>query len=624
MEILVTIGYIALCILFFSLAIAIHEFGHFIVALKLGLRVERFSIGFGPAIWKKTWHGVEYRISWIPLGGYVSIPDVDPEGTKAIEGEKTPSLPKERIPAWKEIAVAFAGPAMNIVLAVVLAVLLACVPSARFGEDDAVLDDLVPTGPVARAGLKAGDRIVSVDGQPVKTWFQFLTEVQLSDGRPQKYVVRRDGETFEAEVTPVKDGPVWRVGAAPAMLPEVGAVDPEGTAAAAGIRVGDRIISFAGRPVATWSAYLSALDECGTATNTLVVKRGDEEISVSLAATGRFVYQFVAPFERPPVLGTIEPDTVAGKAGLEPGDRVVAIGGTAVATWSELQDAVQATKGAETEFRVLRGTEEKTFALTPVAGEDGRYYIQAVFSDGSAPELGEIAFGSAADKAGFRTGDRIVSVAGVSVSNWRRLDAEVHRKGVLGEETEVVVRRGETDVTLTFKPTPKKLLSVFEHGIGSSTCAAWMNCRSPLGQLESDASGIFRILKALVTPKQAKATGKALGGPVMIARGIYASVRSDFWSGLGFLRYLNINLAILNLLPIPVLDGGLIFFALIALVFRRRVPDKVVGALSMAFMFLLLAGMATLIWRDSVRWVDSSSRDAETIDYHVTDHALEN
>ena len=86
MEILITIGYIAICIVFFSLAIAIHEFGHFIVALKLGLRVERFSIGFGPAIWKKTWKGVEYRISWIPLGGYVMIPDVDPEGTKAIEG----------------------------------------------------------------------------------------------------------------------------------------------------------------------------------------------------------------------------------------------------------------------------------------------------------------------------------------------------------------------------------------------------------------------------------------------------------------------------------------------------------------------------------------------------------
>ena len=86
METLLTVAYIVLGVLLFSLAIAIHEFGHFIVALRLGLKVERFSIGFGPAIWKRTWRGVEYRISWIPLGGYVSIPDVDPEGTKALEG----------------------------------------------------------------------------------------------------------------------------------------------------------------------------------------------------------------------------------------------------------------------------------------------------------------------------------------------------------------------------------------------------------------------------------------------------------------------------------------------------------------------------------------------------------
>ena len=135
MEILITVGYVILCVLFFSLAIAIHEFGHFIVALKLGLKVERFSIGFGPAIVKKTWRGVEYRISWIPLGGYVMIPDVDPEGTKKLEGgKKEEGKGKKDVPAWKEIAVAVAGPGMNLVLAVVLAFTLAAIPSVKFGE----------------------------------------------------------------------------------------------------------------------------------------------------------------------------------------------------------------------------------------------------------------------------------------------------------------------------------------------------------------------------------------------------------------------------------------------------------------------------------------------------------
>ena len=186
MEILATVGYVALCVLLFSLAIAIHEFGHFIVALKLGLRVERFSLGFGPAIWKKTVNGVEYRLSWIPLGGYVSIPDVDPEGTKALEGEKADGAaepPRAAIPAWKEILVAVAGPAMNLVLAVVLAVVLSLVPGANFGELPAVVGQVLADGPAAAGGMRTGDKVLAVGGNPVATWTEMVTEVQLTDGR---------------------------------------------------------------------------------------------------------------------------------------------------------------------------------------------------------------------------------------------------------------------------------------------------------------------------------------------------------------------------------------------------------------------------------------------------------
>ena len=135
-------------------------------------------------------------------------------------------------------------------------------------------------------------------------------------------------------------------------------------------------------------------------------------------------------------------------------------------------------------------------------------------------------------------------------------------------------------------------------GVGA---APWMPERNPLGQLAWDAGGIFRVLKGLVTPKEVKNTAKALGGPVMIAEGLYQQVRRDPWDGIGFLRFLNVNLAILNLLPIPVLDGGLILFSLIALVFRRRVPDFIVRYLSLFFMVVLIGLMGILILRDSWR-----------------------
>ena len=358
MEILVTIGYILLCILFFSLAIAIHEFGHFIVALKLGLKVDRFSIGFGPAICKRTWKGVEYRLSWIPLGGYVMIPDIDPEGTKAIEGgaEKGEGGAGKKISPWKEIAVAVAGPGMNIVLAVVLAFVLAAIPSVRFGELSAEIASTIEGGPAEKAGMLPGDTVVSIDGKQISNWTEMQVEFQIVGGREVGVVLRdKSGAERTVKVTPEQD---------------------------------------------------------------------------------------------------------------------------------------------------------------PVSGA---YFIQAV-------------------------------------------------------------------------SLPKENMA-----------ASWMPHRSPLKQLAWDAGSIFRVLKGLVTPKEMKNTAKALGGPQMIVEGIYKSVRRDFWDGVGFLRFLNVNLAVLNLLPIPVLDGGLIMFALIALVFRRRVPEKVVGVVSTGFMFLLLGLMAILIFRDAQR-----------------------
>ena len=382
MEILVTVLYIIVCVLLFALAILIHEFGHFIVALKLGLRVEAFSIGFSTALWKKKINGVEYRISAIPLGGYVSIPDVDPEGTKALEGRgkreegRGTEEPKVRIPAWKEILVAVAGPLMNIVLAAVIAVALALVPGAKFGELPAEIGDVVPDGPAAKAGMQKGDVVKSVGGREVRTWTEMQTEVQIAGGKSVEFAVDR--------------------------------------------------------------SQVSGLPS-----------------------------------------------------------------------------------------RVL-------LSVTPERNEvTGAWYIMAI-----------------------------------SVTN------------VTG-------------------------------------AAAWMPDRNPLRQLAWDAGSIFRVLKGLVTPKEAKATSQALGGPVMIAEGLYRQVRRDPWDGLGFLRFLNVNLAVLNLLPIPVLDGGLILFALFALVFRRRVPDFIVKYASLTFMTLLIGLMGLLILRDSWRsWkihtFDSNTNTNET------------
>lgn len=356
METLATCGAVAVCVLLFSFAIFVHEFGHFLVARGLGLRVDAFSIGFGPALWKKKIGGVEYRLSAIPFGGYVSLPQLDPAGTKALEGDGGDAAGLAEISAWKRIAVAFAGPFGNLVLAAVLAFLLAAAPGAKFGEIPADLTEVLPDGPAARAGLAPGDRVTAVNGHPVRTWSEMQTEVQLVGGTAADFAVARGGTNLVLSVTPVRD---------PA---------------------------------------------------------------------------------------------------------------------------------------------------------SGAWYIMAAHVSADGPRA-----------------------------------------------------------------------------------AAWMPARNPLKQLAWDAGNILRILKALVTPGEAKSAAQALGGPVMIAEGLYNQVRRNGWDALGFLRFLDVNLAILNLLPIPVLDGGLILFALLELLFRRKPPKKLTDGLSMVFMWLFLALMLTLVWRDVAR-----------------------
>lgn len=348
---------IVACILLFSFAIFIHEFGHFLAARWRGLRVEAFSIGFGPVLWKRVFDGVEWRISAIPFGGYVAIPDVDPEGTAKAQGSGGPGMAAAGKTAspLDAMIVAVAGPLGNVVLAVVLAVLLAVVPWAKFGEVPAVIGGLMEDSPAREAGMQVGDVVVAVGGVPVRTWTEMQTEVQISGGRPTVFDVERNGEVVNLTIAPRR-----------------------------------------------------------------------HEAS-------------------------------------------------------------------------------------------GAYLIYAL-----------------------------------STTNQVRT-------------------------------------------------AAWMPTRNPLGQLKWDVMNIVRVLKALVTPKESKAAMQALGGPVMIAQGLYTQVRSDVWDAFGFLRFLCVNLAILNLLPIPVLDGSIILFALIELVARRRLDGRIIGAITKIFMYLLLGAMLFLVYRDSIR-----------------------
>ena len=208
----------------FGLVVLVHELGHFLAARIVGIYTPRFSIGFGPAIWRRRFGETEYILAWLPLGGYVRMATRDDDTLAAIEGgneEANPAdkdwdpnamkpfgpkpIPPDRWfdakPLWAKIFVLGSGVVMNIVLAIVVLSGL----YAGYGRPyvPAVIDSVVVDRPAQRAGLQRGDSIVAVNGAPVRTWIDVVDSIAASPGRAITLdVVRRGSERVRLTMTP--------------------------------------------------------------------------------------------------------------------------------------------------------------------------------------------------------------------------------------------------------------------------------------------------------------------------------------------------------------------------------------------------------------------------------------
>jgi regulator of sigma E protease len=203
----------ALTILGLSLLIILHELGHFLVARACGMRVLRFSVGFGPALVHRKLGETDWQIAAIPLGGYVQIDGMGPtEGNEPHRAEGT----FRSKPVWQRSAVIFAGPVMNFLLAAVfIAVLAATVGFSRFDETTTTIGEVVPDQPAAAAGLLTGDRVVSIDGEPVASWKDMVEIIRRNAERPVPFEIERSGETLTFSVTPASEGGTGRIGVGP-------------------------------------------------------------------------------------------------------------------------------------------------------------------------------------------------------------------------------------------------------------------------------------------------------------------------------------------------------------------------------------------------------------------------
>lgn len=258
--------------------IFVHELGHLLVAKAFGVRVLTFSLGFGRRIWGFKRAGTDYRVSVVPLGGYVSFAGQDPAEAQGQPGDY---LSK---PRWQRVLILLAGPLMNVVLAVALVAIVFMLGTDMVNQKDLSTEiGAVPDGsPAFTAGLRAGDRILSLDREEVTDWQQVSMMMLTSPERPVEVTYERQGQVFDTIVTPAKI-PKYELGDAglwPAGAPGVAGVVEDSPAAGAGFAYGDILRSVDGRPISTIEEFIGAVRPLAGQEAEIVVERAGEAIAL--------------------------------------------------------------------------------------------------------------------------------------------------------------------------------------------------------------------------------------------------------------------------------------------------------------------------------------------------------
>lgn len=260
-----------------GLLVTIHELGHYWVARRCGVHIERFSIGFGKVLFKRTdKRGCEWAVSALPLGGYVMMRNDAPE--TASEAYKATTFESKTV--GQRAAITVAGPLANLILAVLLYALVGVIGTQ---EPAAVIAQPAPNTPAAEAGLSAGDRIVAVDNRPVQSWSQLRWQllepvqtggqialtVQTSQGIDTERFLNLRPSPLNPEVDPLAATGLNL--ATP--LPLVREVVPDSSAAQAGLQAGDRLLALNGRPVVSAAQFVAQVQHAADQTLDIEIER---------------------------------------------------------------------------------------------------------------------------------------------------------------------------------------------------------------------------------------------------------------------------------------------------------------------------------------------------------------
>ncbi|HET9452611.1 MAG TPA: RIP metalloprotease RseP [Aggregicoccus sp.] len=537
-------------ILLLGVLVFVHELGHFLVAKWCGVKVVRFSIGFGPKLLSFTHGETEYQIALLPLGGYVKM--VGEAQVQGGEEDLSPEDQKRSLYAqspWKRVAIFVAGAAFNLVFPVLVYFFV------FVGSHQAVaprVGSVEPGLPAAAAGLLPGDRILAVDGEPVRSFEEMRTKLQPRYGQTIRLQVQRDERLFVAELTPAKNvetNPIERVprgmiGIGPvARAPVVGV--PGGSAAeAAGLRSFDRVLTLNGKPVADEVALFELLEDA----------QGELKLTV----------QRMQPVEAGGVSGQVP--TVHGlSVPRQPGEGYAALG-----------------------------------------AESAELYVARVVP------------GSPAEKAGLKAGDRLLSFEGQPLHSFLLL--QIGLNNLQDKPFTLGWRSGAEQRQAKVAQAP--LAGKDELGGDTSTLDLGVRPRQPsaveVAQPEmvtlhmgpAEALGEALLIVPRITGQMLKVLGglvtghvpvSTLGGPIMMYQMAAKSAEQGMDSFLNLMAIISINLGVMNLLPIPILDGFHILAALWEGIRRRPIPARAREVANMVGLAMIVMLMVLAFANDSMR-----------------------
>jgi len=422
-----------------GILVFIHEFGHFMVAKVIGVKVEKFSLGFGPKLlgFKKGKEGTEYLISLLPLGGYVKLKGENPD--ESLNNDPTEFNSRKVSDRFKIVV---AGSIMNIILAFFLfpIVFMIGVEVPEYLKEKPIIGWIDEGSPAAKAGFKIGDRIEKIAGIKVDNWEELQQVILSKADKNLKVLAVREGKRIERMVTPLSGG------------------------------------SF-GAGYVGWEHYWE------------------------------------------PIIGGVTPEYPAEKAGLQPGDKILAINSIPIVHWNQIPQLIQKNKESEIKFEVERKGLFLSFLVKP--------------------ELQEI------------NGEKRLFIGIMP-----KLPTRVEKYGVFKSIQKGTQRAGEM---------------------------TWLT---------------LKMLKDLIT---LNLSVKALGGPIMIAKLSGQAAKSGVSDFLAFMAFLSLSLGIINLFPIPVLDGGIILFLLIELIRGKPIGVKKMEIAQQVGLAILILLMVTVTYNDLMR-----------------------